>query len=75
VTGKCVRPAAIKGAIAAAIAVTVKTIWSIVHPYFKTGKRLRVILIAASAFVLNVIVSISPIYVLLIAAIAGCFLP
>jgi chromate transporter len=67
--------AAIKGAIAAAIAVTMKTVWSIVHPYFKTGKRLRVILIAASAFVLNVIVGISPIYVLLIAAVAGCFLP
>jgi chromate transporter len=67
--------AAIKGAIAAAIAVTVKTVWSIVHSYFKTGKRLRVILIAASAFVLNVIVGISPICVLLIAAVAGCFLP
>jgi chromate transporter len=67
--------AAIKGAVAAAVAVTVKTVWTIAHPYFKTGKRLRVILIGASAFLLNVVVGVSPIYVLLIAAVVGCFLP
>lgn len=67
--------AAIKGAVAAAVAVTVKTVWTIAHPYFKTGKRLRVILIGASAFLLNVVVGISPIYVLVIAAVVGCFLP
>ncbi len=67
--------AAIKGAVAAAVAVTVKTAWTIAHPYFKTGKRLRVILSGASAFLLNVVVGISPIYVLVIAAVVGCFLP
>lgn len=67
--------AAIKGTVAAAVAVTVKTVWTIAHPYFKTGKRLRVILIGASAFLLNVVLGISPIYVLVIAAVVGCFLP
>ena len=67
--------AAIKGAIAAAVAITVKTVWTIAHPHFKSGNRLRVILIGASAFALLVFVGLSPITVLLIAAVVGCFLP
>ena len=67
--------AAIKGAIAAAVAITVKTVWTIAHPHFKSGNRLRVILIGASAFALHVFVGFSPITVLLIAAVVGCFLP
>jgi len=67
--------AAIKGAIAAAVAITVKTVWTIAHPHFKSGNRLRVILIGASAFALHVFAELSPITVLLIAAVVGCFLP
>lgn len=33
--------AAIKGAIAAAVAVTVKTVWTIAHPHFRPGNRTR----------------------------------
>jgi len=67
--------AAIKGAIAAAIAITVKTVWTIVHPHYWPGNRVRVILIGAGAFALHVFVGSSPIIVLLIAAVVGCFLP
>lgn len=67
--------AAIKGAIAAAIAVTVKTVWTIAHPYFRAGSRVRVILIGATAFALHIFAGISPINVLLLAALIGVFLP
>ena len=67
--------AAIRGAVAAAVAITVKTVWTIAHPHFRRGNRLRVILIGAIAFALHVVVGLSPITVLLIAAIAGFFLP
>jgi chromate transporter len=40
--------AAIRGAVAAAVAITVKTVWTIAHPYYKAGSRLRVVLMAAS---------------------------
>ena len=67
--------AAIKGAIAAAVAITVKTVWTIAHPHYSAGNRLRVLLIGATAFALHVVLGISPIYVLLIAALLGCLLP
>jgi len=66
---------AIRGAVAAAVAITVKTVWTIVHPHFRRGNRLRVILIGAAAFALHMIVGLSPITVLLIAAISGFLLP
>jgi chromate transporter len=67
--------AAIKGAVAAAVAVTVKTVWTIAHPYFRSGNRIRVLLIGAAAFALDVFAGISPIDVLLLAAVIGFFLP
>ena len=67
--------AAIKGAIAAAVAVTVKTVWTIAHPHFKPGNRIRVVLIGAAAFALQALAGISPINVLLLAAVVGFFLP
>lgn len=45
---------AIHGAIAAAVAITVKTCWTITHPHFKGRARPRVVLIAAGAFLLFV---------------------
>jgi chromate transporter len=66
---------AIRGAIAAAVAITVKTAWTISHSHFKPGNRLRVMLIGATAFGLHIILGLSPIEVLLIAAVVGCFLP
>lgn len=35
--------AAIKGAVAAAVAVTVKTCWTIAHPHFQPGLKVRVV--------------------------------
>ncbi|WP_216839282.1 chromate transporter [Caulobacter sp. S45] len=67
--------AAIHGAVAGAVAVTVKTCWTIAHPYVRPGARLRVAVIAGAAFLLNVLVGLSPIEVLLLAVAVGIFLP
>ncbi len=67
--------AAIHGAIAAAVAITVKTCWTIAHPHFQSGARVRVILIAASAFLLYVWARLPAIEVLLIAGAIGALLP
>ena len=67
--------AAIHGAVAAAVAVTVKTCWTIAHPFVRKGTRLRVGLVAGAAFVLDIGAGLSPIEVLLLAAILGLVLP
>lgn len=66
--------AAIHGAIAAAVAITVKTCWTIAHPHFKSGARL-VALIAAAAFLLYVWGKMPAIEVLLLAGVVGSLLP
>jgi chromate transporter len=55
--------------------VTVKTVWTIAHPYFRPGNRIRVVLIGTAAFALHASAGISPIDVLLLAALIGFFLP
>jgi chromate transporter len=67
--------AAIHGAIAAAVAITVKTCWTIAHPHFKSRARVRVTLIAVTAFLLYVWAGLPAIEVLLIAGVAGALLP
>ena len=67
--------AAIHGAIAAAVAITIKTCWTIAHPHVKKGTRLRVGLIAAAAFLLYVWGSVPAIQVLILAAVVGSLLP
>ena len=67
--------AAIKGAVAAAVAMTVKTVWTIAHPHFRPGNRIRVVVIGTAAFALHAFAGISPIDVLLLAAVIGFFLP
>jgi chromate transporter len=67
--------AAIHGAIAAAVAITVKTCWTIAKPYYKGQARLRVVLVALAAFLLYVGAEITPIEVLLLAATIGALLP
>ena len=67
---------AMHGAIAAAVGITTKTCWTIAHPYFKgRDGQIRVVLIAAVAFVLYVFLHIPPIWVLVLAAVIGAFLP
>ncbi len=67
--------AALHGAIAAAVAITIKTCWTIAHPHFKGEARLRVVLITAAAFLLNVYVTLPAVEVLLLAAALGALLP
>lgn len=67
--------AAIHGATAAAVAITVKTCWTIAHPHFKGRSRLRVVLVVAAAFVLHAGLGMPAIEVLLLAAVIGALLP
>jgi chromate transporter len=67
--------AAIHGAIAAAVAITVKTCWTIAKPHFKGDARGRVVLIAATAFLLYVFLAIPAIEVLLLAGLVGAIAP
>jgi chromate transporter len=67
--------AAIHGAVAAAVAITAKTSWTITKPHCKSGNRLRVILISAAAFGLSVGLGVPAIQVLLLAGVVGAFLP
>jgi chromate transporter len=68
--------AALHGAIAAAVGITTKTCWTIAHPYFKgRDGQIRVVLIGAVAFALYVFAHIPPIWVLILAAVVGTFLP
>jgi chromate transporter len=73
--GNAIAQAAIHGAVAAAVAITAKTSWTIAGPVYKSGARLRVILIGAAAFGLYVVLGVPAIYVLLGAALVGAFLP
>jgi|SRR5579875_1326539 chromate transporter len=66
---------AIHGAIAAAVAVTVKTCWTIAKPHFRGPERLRAVFVGAAAFLLYVFAAIPAIDVLLLAAAAGAFWP
>ncbi len=67
--------AAIHGAIAAAVSITVKTCWVLAKPHFYTGTRLLTFFIAVVAFVLHVAIGLSAVHVLLIAGVAGFLRP
>jgi chromate transporter len=73
--GNAIAQAAIHGAVAAAVAITAKTSWTIAGPVYRSGARLRVVLIGAAAFGLYVVLGVPAIYVLLGAALVGAFLP
>ena len=73
--GNAIAQAAIHGAVAAAVAITAKTSWMIAGPVYRSGARLRVVLIGAAAFGLYVVLGVPAIYVLLGAALVGGFLP
>jgi chromate transporter len=67
--------AVIHGAIAAAVAITVKTVWTIAKPHFKGRGRIRVIIVGVTAFALYLFAGLSTIEVLLIAAAVGALWP
>ena len=58
---------AIHGAVAAAVAITAKTSWTVARPIYKSGAHLRVALIGAAAFGLYVGLGIPAMYILLLA--------
>jgi chromate transporter len=66
---------AIHGAVAAAVAITAKTSWTVARPIYKGGARMRVVVIGAAAFGLYVGLGVPAIYVLLLAGVIGAFLP
>ena len=65
----------IRGALAAAVGITIITCWTISKPYFKSRQWPRAALISITAFVLAVAFRISPIQILLGAAFVGVLLP
>jgi chromate transporter len=73
--GNAIAQAAIHGAVAAAVAITAKTSWTIAGPVYRSGARLPVVLIGAAAFGLYVLLGVPAIYVLLGAALVGALLP
>ena len=66
---------AIKGAVAAAVGITVVTCWTISKPYLRSTQWARAALIGVAAFVLAVGFGIQPIRVLLGAAALGMLWP
>lgn len=67
--------AAIHGAIAAAVGITVKSCWTIAHPHFKGRARPRVAFTAVVAFLLYAWLDVPAIEVLVLAAVIGALLP
>lgn len=67
--------AAIHGAVAAAVAITAKTAWTIVHPHFKGRARGRVVLIGGAAFALYTWLHVPAIEVLLLSGVVGALSP
>lgn len=65
----------IQGAVAAAVAITAKTGWTIAGPHFKAGTRWRVVVIGGTALALHAAFNVSAIYILLLAGVIGAFLP
>lgn len=66
---------AIHGAIAAAVAITVKAGWEIAHSQFHGLAKTRVVIVAITAFALYTYFGISAFDVLLLAALAGAVVP
>ena len=69
------RPSGYSWAVAAAVAITAKTSWTIAGPVYRSGAPLRAVLIGAAEFGLYVVLGVPAIYVLLAAALVGVFLP
>ena len=69
-----VAQAALQGAVAAAVGITIKTCWTIAGPYFRGTTRLQVAAIAGAAFVVHV-AGLPAIEILLLAAAVGAVLP
>ena len=67
--------AGIAGALASSAGVLVASFWLLVRPALTLGNRLRATVIVAASIALSLAAGLSPIPVLVIAAIAGWFWP
>ena len=67
--------AAIHGAVAAAVAVTVATAWTISRPHARPGTRVRASVTVTVAFLLHAVVGLSAMTILALAALFGLLLP
>jgi chromate transporter len=66
--------AALRGALAAAVAITVATAWSFAQPHVKAA-RLKALVIVPAALLLALRFSLSPMRILLLAAVVGLMWP
>lgn len=67
--------AAIQGAVAAAVGILLASFWSLVRPYLEPGQRLVAVAVVGAAIGLSVGLGVSPVRVLLLAAVAGVAWP
>lgn len=67
--------AAIQGAVAAAVAITVATSWTVARPYLQGRGRAIGVLVVVAAFALNALLGLSPVFVLALAAVGGFVSP
>ena len=67
--------AAIHGAVAAAVAVTVATAWTISKPHVRTGTRVIASVTVTVAFVMHAVIGLPAITILALAAFVGLLLP
>ena len=66
---------ALRGALAAAVGITVATCWTIAKPHVRRETYLRVALIAGGAFIAAAVFVIPPVRVLSVAAVVGAIWP
>lgn len=66
---------ALRGALAAAVGITVATCWTIAKPHVRRSTYFRVAILAGGACVAEVLLSIPPIRILLAAAAVGALWP
>jgi chromate transporter len=66
---------ALRGALAAAVGIVAATAWTLIRPHVKEANKLNIAAFAVGAFLLATVFHISPIRILLLAAVIGAVLP
>jgi chromate transporter len=66
---------AMRGALAAAVAVMLSTGWTLIKPYYRNTSWIRISLFAGGAFILAYLLSVPPVRILLLAAVVGVLWP
>ena len=67
--------AALRGALAAAIAIMVGTAWTMMRPTMQGRRAIRTVVLAVAAFALAYVVRVTPVQVLFAAAVFGALWP